>query len=105
MAYIIKNTEKYDDEIFEIILHIANESKDNKIALNYLDTIVKNTSILAEFPEAGSEPRNATLRKQGYRIIVVAKHHLVFYKINHDKKEVMLYHVVDNRRNYIKLTK
>lgn len=105
MAYKVKATNKYEDEVFEITLHIATIAGDNKIALNYLDEIQKNTLILADFPEAGSVPRNATLRKQDYRILVVAKQHAVFYKINHKKKEVILYHIVDTRRNYAKLIK
>ena len=105
MAYTVRNTDKYDDEVFEIVLHIATASGDKKTALDYLDEIKERTMILADFPESGSLPRNATLRKQGYRVLVVAKHHLVFYKVDHEKKEVMLYHVVDARRNYIKLIK
>ena len=105
MAYTVKNTDKFDDEVFEIVLHIAITSGDRKTALDYLDEIQKRTMILAEFPESGSVPRNTTLRKQGYRALVVAKHHLVFYKVDHEKEEVMLYHIVDTRRNYIKLIK
>lgn len=105
MTYIVKNTDKYDDEVFEIVLHIFTATKDKKTALNYLDEIKERTMILADFPESGSIPRNATLRKQGYRALVVAKHHMVFYKIDQEKKEVMLYHLVDTRRNYIKLIK
>ena len=73
MAYAVKNTDKYDDEIFEIVLHIATASGDRKTALDYLDEIQERTMMLAEFPESGSLPRNATLRKQGYRVLVVAK--------------------------------
>ena len=78
MAYTVRNTDKYDDEVFEIVLHIATASGDKKTALDYLDEIKERTMILADFPESGSLPRNATLRKQGYRVFVVAKHHAVF---------------------------
>jgi len=105
MAYTVRNTDKYDDEVFEIVLHIATASGDKKTALDYLDEIKGRTMILADFPESGSLPRNATLRKQGYRVFVVAKHHAAFYKVDHEKKEVMLYHLVDTRRDYIKLIK
>ena len=105
MAYTVRNTDKYDDEVFEIVLHIATASGDKKTALDYLGEIKERTMILADFPESGSIPRNATLRKQGYRVFVVAKHHAVFYKADHEKKEVMLYHLVDTRRDYIKLIK
>ena len=105
MSYTVKNTDKYDDEVFEIVLHIATASGDRKTALDYLDEIQERTMMLAEFPESGSLPRNATLRKQGYRVLVVAKNHSVFYKVDHEKQEVMLYHIVDTRRNYIRMIK
>ena len=105
MPYKVINTDKYDDEVFSIVFHIATESGDKKRALNYLDEIEKRTMILADFPETGSVPRQPILRKQGYRFLVVAKHHAVFYKVFHERKEVILYHIVDTRRNYIKLIK
>ena len=105
MSYKVINTDRYDDEVFEIVLHIATVSGDKKTALDYLDEIKEKTMMLADFPEAGSEPRNAAIRKQGFRTLVVARHHMVFYKANHERKEVILYHVADTRRNYIKLIK
>ena len=103
MPYAATSTDKYDDEVFETVLHIASAVGDKKPALDNLDEIEKHTLILADYPEAGSLPRNAVLRKQGYRVLVVAKHHSVFYKIDRNKKEVILYHLVDTRRNYAKL--
>lgn len=41
--------------------------------------------ILSDFPDSGSIPRYAILRKQGYRVLIVDKN-LVFYKTNHLNK-------------------
>lgn len=54
---------------------------------------------LQEFPESGSIPRYSILKKQGYRVIIVEKH-LVFYKINKVDQTVVIYSIVDGRREY-----
>ena len=47
----------------------------------------------------GTKPRYTTLRRQGYRVLVVERH-LVFYKINEEEKTVIIYAVMDGRREY-----
>ncbi|WP_242966889.1 type II toxin-antitoxin system RelE/ParE family toxin [Desulfosporosinus sp. FKA] len=69
------------------------------IALSYLDKIETAINRLQEFPESGSIPRYSTLKKQGYRVIIVDRH-LVFYKINEDTELVIIYAIVDARREY-----
>ena len=39
------------------------------------------------------------LRKQGYRVVIIDRH-LVFYKINEEDKLVIIYAIVDGRREY-----
>jgi len=53
----------------------------------------------SEFPESGSTPRYAILRKQGYRVLIVEKH-LAFYKVDHTNEVVIIYAVVDSRQEY-----
>ena len=52
--------------------------------------------------ESGSVPHYATLRRQGYRVLIVERH-LVFYKVNESQQIVTIYAVVDGRREYRKL--
>ncbi|NMB28091.1 MAG: type II toxin-antitoxin system RelE/ParE family toxin, partial [Tissierellia bacterium] len=47
----------------------------------------------------GSIPRYSILKKQGYRVVIVEKH-LIFYKVNEEKKTVIIYAIVDGRREY-----
>lgn len=48
---------------------------------------------------SGNVPRYSIFKKQGYRVLIVERH-LVFYKIFEDRKEVVIYAVVDGRREY-----
>ncbi len=99
MKYNIVRTDKADEQLREIIFYIADDSGSINIALNYLDKIEKVIGRLEDFPMSGSIPRYSILRKQGYRVLIVERH-LVFYKINEDKKEVIIYAIVDGRREY-----
>ncbi len=99
MQYKIIRTDKADEQLREIIFYIADDSSSVDIALNYLDKIEKAINCLSDLPLSGSTPRYSILRKQGYRVLIVERH-LVFYKVNDEKREVTIYAVVDGRREY-----
>lgn len=99
MQYKLIRTDKADEQLREIIFYIAEDSGSVEIALNYLDKIESAVNILKEFPYTGSYPRYSILRKQGYRVLIVERH-LVFYKVFLEKKEVIIYAIVDGRREY-----
>ncbi len=99
MQYKILRTDKADEQLREIVFYIADDSGSVDIALNYLDKIEKAINHLSDFPLSGSTPRYSILRKQGYRVLIVERH-LVFYKVNDEKREVTIYAVVDGRREY-----
>ncbi len=99
MKYRIIRTDKADEQLRDIIFYIADDSESIDIALNYLEKIEKAISRLEEYPESGSIPHYSILRKQGYRVLIVDKH-LVFYKIDYEGKILIIYTVVDGRREY-----
>lgn len=99
MKYEMVRTDKADDQLREIIFYIAEDSGSVEIALNYLDKIETAINNLGDFPRAVSVPRYSILRKQGYRVLIVERH-LVFYKVNDSEKKVIIYAVVDGRREY-----
>lgn len=99
MKYKILRTDKADEQLREIIFYIAEDSGSIDIALNYLEKIEAAINNLEDFPMSGSIPRYSILRKQGYRIIVVERH-LIFYKVDDDKRIVTIYAIMDGRREY-----
>ena len=99
MKYKILRTDKAEEQLREIIFYIADDSGNVDIALGYLDKIEAAINRLQEFPESGSIPRYSILKKQGYRVIIVERH-LVFYKIHKEKKTIIIYTIVDGRREY-----
>ena len=103
MSHALIRTGSFDEELFDIIYHIASVNHDRKAALEYLDEIVKRVSVLAEFPLVGKIPESRILSRQGFRILVVTRNHLVFYKVDSVNEQIILYHIVDDRRNYVRL--
>jgi len=99
MKYKILRTDKAEEQLRNIIFYIADDSGDIDTALRYLDKIETAINRLQEFPESGSIPRYSILKKQGYRVVIVERH-LVFYKINETDKTVIIYAIVDGRREY-----
>lgn len=99
MKYRILRTDKAEDQLREIILYIADDSGSVDIALGYLNKIETAINRHLEFPESGSIPRYSILKMQGYRVLIVERH-LVFYKINDKDKWVIIYAIVDGRREY-----
>lgn len=99
MKYRILRTDKAEEQLREIIFYIADDSSDVDIALDYLGKIETAINRLQDFPESGSIPRYSILKKQGYRVIIVERH-LVFYKFIQEEKTIIIYAIVDGRREY-----
>lgn len=99
MKYKILRTDKAEEQLREIIFYIADDSGSIDTALKYLDKIEHAIMQLEDFPYIGSIPKYAILRKQRYQVLI-AERHLVFYKVNEDEKLVILYAIVDGRREY-----
>ena len=102
MEYKIYKTDKFESSLSDIIFYIANDACDIKVALKYLEKIEKRIDILKKFPLFGVVPRQTILKKQGFRVLTVERH-LIFYKVEDSKKRIILYNIVDARRNYINL--
>ena len=99
MKYSIVRTDKADEQLRDIIFYIADDSGSIDVALAYLDKIEKAINMLEDFPLSGSIPRYSILRKQGYRVVIVERH-LAFYKVDEENKLVIIYAILDGRREY-----
>ncbi len=98
MKYRLLRTDKAEEQLRDIIFYIADDSNID-IALGYLDKIETAINRLQDFPGSGHIPRYSILKKQGYRVVIVERH-LVFYKIDEKERLVIIYAIVDGRREY-----
>ncbi len=102
MSYQILRTDKFNDQLHEIIHYIADDSGDVAVALGVLDKLEHAVTLLADTPLIGAQPRYSILRKQDYRVLIVDRH-LIFFKVSEAQKQVILYAIVDGRREYLSL--
>ena len=102
MAYRIVRTAKADEQLRDIVLYRAEVAGNAEAALEFLDRLKQKIDRLADFPETGSFPRYGALRARGYRVLIAEKH-LVFYKVDKERKMVIVYAIVDGRRDYLNL--
>ncbi len=101
MKYKVIRTEIADAQIRKIILNVA-EKFGAEVAIKKLDELEQNILDLEIHPLKGAEPHYLVLKRQGYKVLIVEKN-LVFYKVNEEKKEVIIYAVVDQRHDYLNI--
>lgn len=101
MKYTVVRTDTADAGIRKIVLYIA-QNFGNTIALEKLDEIEKRILELGGDPYIGTELRYLILKRQGYKVLILEKD-LVFYKIDEENKQVIVYAVVDQRQDYLNI--
>ena len=101
MKYEIVRTDVADSGLRKIILGIA-QNFGPDVALQKLDDIEESILALGDNPNLGKDPRYPVLKRQGYKVLILEKD-LVFYKIEEEKKTVVIYAVVDQRQDYLNI--
>lgn len=101
MKYKVIRTDIADAGIRKIILYVA-QNFGNSVALEKLDEIEKRILELGDDPYIGTDPRYLVLKRQGYKVLILEKD-LVFYKVDEEKKTVVVYAVVDQRQDYLNI--
>ncbi len=99
--YKVQRTDTADDGLHQIILSIA-ENFGVNVALEKLEKIEKQILLVGDTPQKGASPRYMALRRQGYRVLICERD-LIFYKIDEAEKTVIIYAIVDQRQDYLKI--
>ena len=103
MPYQIERTDRADEQLWDIVLYRAGVRDSVDAALALLDSMEAEINQLSEFPECGAPPRYAALRARGYRVLIIAKRYLAFYRVDHARKTVTIHAIVDGRQDYLNL--
>ena len=101
MKYEVIRTDTADSLIRKIVLYVA-ENFGTDVALEKLDNLEEAIMSLGENPYIGTEPKYNILKRQGYLVLILEKD-LVFYKVDDDKRRVIVYAVVDQRQAYLSI--
>ncbi|MGN8739008.1 type II toxin-antitoxin system RelE/ParE family toxin [Bilifractor sp. HCP3S3_D3] len=97
--YEIVRTDTADEGIRRIILYVA-QNFGAEVALKKLDDMEKSILSLGDNPSAGVDPRYLVLKREGYKVLILEKD-LIFYKIDENRRRVIVYAVVDQRQDYL----
>lgn len=101
MKYEVIRTDTADSLIRKIILYVAENFGDD-VALEKLDYLEEAIMNLGDNPYIGVEPKYNVLKRQGYLVLILEKD-LIFYKVDDNKKQVIVYAVVDQRQDYLSI--
>jgi len=99
--YGIIRTDTADAGLRSILFYVANRFGAD-VALRKLDEIESSINALAENPGIGTDPRYTVLKRQGYKVLILSKD-LVFYKVNHENRTVIIHAVTDQRQDYLRI--
>lgn len=102
--YSLIFTETARQNYLDIGRYIAEESKSLDIAIKFIQKLQKETERLKNFPNSGFLPKDRFLLSVGYRFLVCGDY-LTFYKTNEVEKKVIVYAVINGKRDYNKYLK
>ena len=101
MKYEVIRTDTADSLIRKIVLYAA-ENFGTDVALEKMDNLEEAIMSLGENPYIGTEPKYNILKRQGYLVLILDKD-FVFYKVDDDKRQVIVYAFVDQRQDYLSI--
>ena len=93
----LKFTPEAKTDMFDIFEYISEELSAPTTATNLIDKIERACQRLTLFPLSCPIPRDGTLAKKGYRMLVV-DNFIVFYKV--DDVSVIMMRILYGKRNY-----
>ncbi len=104
MKCVVKLTETAKEDLRNIAYYIAEQSKDKKLATDFVKELREKCKILESFPEIGAVPRDRILISNGYRFLA-HKEYLIFYSYNNEENSVCVLAVFNSKRDYMKVIK
>lgn len=102
MSYQVKFTDTAKEDLRNIALYIAEQSKDKTIAMNFVNELREKTKILESFPEIGSLPNDNVMKSMGYRFLI-HKEYLTFYYYDGKQETSFILAVFHSRRDFTRV--
>lgn len=99
MSFKIKFTDTAKEDLRNIAIYIAEQSKDKKIAIDFVNELREKTKILETFPECGAIPDDRIMKNSNYRFLV-CKEYLIFYYYGSEDNTSYVLAVFNSKRDY-----
>lgn len=104
MKYNIKFTQTAKNDLRDIAIYIAEQSKEKSVATKFVEELQSKVVQHEEYPLSGAYPSDRILLSQGYRFLV-HKDYLIFYTVNENLKEVYIEAVFNSKKDYMRVLK
>lgn len=104
MSYTVIFTDTARQDLRDIALWIADQSKDLETARHFVNELRENCKRLNKFPSTGVLPRDHILKSLGYRFIPY-KDYLIFYLTDDENKSVTVMAIFNARQDYMRIMK
>ena len=102
MKYSIEWTETAESQLFEDALYIALNTGDTEEAVSFVDKVREATGKLDEMPNRGILPRDVSIRKKGFRALLIGNY-AAFYKVYEKEHLVVIEVFASLKEDYIHL--
>ena len=102
MNFRVLYTDTAKQDLREIAIYIAEQSKEKETAKRFVNELREKTKVLETFPESGAVPNDRVLKIQGYRFLV-HKDYLIFYHYNEQKKTSYILSIFHANRDYVRV--
>lgn len=102
MSFKVKFTDTAKDDLRDIATYIAEQSKDKKLAINFVNELRENTKILETSPESGAIPDDRIMKNSDYRFLV-HKEYLIFYHYIPKDSTSYILAVFNAKRDYYRV--
>ncbi len=102
MKYAVVITDTAKQDLREIAVWIANQSKNIETAKRFVNELRERCQALYKFPAIGSFPRDHVLKCAGFRF-VTHKDYLVFYLIDEENKTVIVMAIFNAKKDYMRV--
>ena len=99
MNFQVKFTDTAKEDLRDIAIYIADQSKDKKIAINFVNELRDKTKTLEHFPEIGALPDDRIMKNSGYRFLV-HKDYLIFYHYIPKDETSYILAVFNSKKDY-----
>ena len=104
MKYFILFTDTAKQDLRDIALYIAEETKNKQRAKTFVKELTDQCLRLEDFPLSGFIPKDRLLSSSGYRFLV-HKEYLIFYTVGEDSKQVYVQAVFNAKKDYTRVLK
>ena len=104
MSYTVVITDTAKEDLREIAVWIAEQSKDIGIAKRFVSELREECHKLNMFPNGGALPKDRILKSMGYRYIV-HKNYLIFYLVDEEHITVNVMAIFNTKKDYMRVMK